>query len=586
MFSPVEEIKSRIDVVELIQSYIKVQKAGMNYKAICPFHAEKTPSFFISPARQIWHCFGGCGEGGDIFKFVMKLEGLEFPEALRLLAQRAGVMLKREDPAARSERNRLHDICEEAALVFERVLGNTPAAKSYLRTRGVSEDTIKEFRIGFAPQSWDFLLKQLLQKKFSREEIERAGLAIRSQDNFSWYDRFRGRIIFPITDSAGRVIGFGGRVFSVEDGKPSSPEKVEAKYINTPQTPIYDKSRVLYGFDRAKHEIRAKNQVVVVEGYMDCVMSHQAGVKNTISVSGTALTFQQLQIVKRLCDTLICSFDADQAGDSATKRSLALAAQFELKRKIAVIPSGKDPADAVKENPAIWRKAVFSAKDIATFYFDKLFNEHDPRTVEGKKQITERLLPVIFELSDEIEKAHWVGEIAKRFSIQEDTIWKELTRRGGADDVVSQVHTAEASVLAIPTRRELLEERLLILLSVVRDEVRSRELTGHYLEFTHPLYKNLFDYFTKDELGRHAAPLIQEHIATLKFKGEMLGEITKDIDRELMVCIRELEKVSIRERLLRLGEEIDRREREGGVVLVGELLQNFRTLSDKLKLLS
>lgn len=586
MFSPIEEIKSRIDVVELIQSYIKVQKAGMNYKAVCPFHAEKTPSFFISPARQIWHCFGGCGEGGDIFKFVMKLEGLEFPEALRLLAQRAGVVLKREDPAVRSERNRLHDICEEAALVFERVLANTPAAKSYLRIRGVLEDTIKEFRIGFAPQSWDFLLKQLLQKKFSREEIERAGLAIRSQDNSSWYDRFRGRIMFPITDSASRIIGFGGRIFSTEGGKPSSAESTEAKYINTPQTSIYDKSRVLYGFDRAKQEIRAKNQVVVVEGYMDCVMSHQAGVKNTISVSGTALTSQQLQMVKRLCDTLVCSFDADQAGDSATKRSLALAAQFELKRKIAVIPSGKDPADAVQENPAVWREAVAGAKDIVTFYFDKLFNEHDSRTLEGKKQITERLLPAVLELSDEIEKAHWVGEIAKRFSVQEDAIWKELARRGGMSNVVLPAPAAEAPVLAIPTRRELLEERLLILLSVVRDEIQSAELKGHYLEFTRPLHKDLFEFLTKGEVGQNVVPAIHEQVATLKFKGEVLAEITKDIDRELAVCVRELEKVSIRERLLRLGGEIERREREGSAIVVGELLQNFRTLSEKLKLLS
>jgi len=621
MFSPVEEIKSRLDLAEFIQSYVRLQKAGINYKTNCPFHAEKTPSFFVSPSRQIWHCFGGCGEGGDIFKFVMKIEGMDFPEALKLLAERAGVVLKREDPAIRSERNLLYDLCEEAAKIFEKSLSLTPAACAYLKKRGVKEDTIINFRIGFAPQSWDFLLKSLVQKGFKREEIEKAGLAIKSQDNSSWYDRFRSRIIFPILDVNGRVIGFGGRIFVLSpealDGermKSSSAKVAEeaAKYINTPQTVIYDKSRVLYGFDKAKQEIRAKNQAVIVEGYMDCVMSHQAGVKNTIAVSGTALTQQQLGILKRLTDTIVTSFDTDAAGDFATKRSLALAAQFEFKRKIAKIPSGKgdsrisanknfgspegepaeislppkDPADAVLENPQFWREAVEQAKEIVSFYFDKLFHEYDPSSVEGKKIITERLLPLVAELTDEIEKAHWAGLIAARLGVEEQAVWKELARKNYNSAVKETVYDSE--LRPILTRRELLEERMLALLTLVKEEVKARELKEHHLIFGSHLNKELFRVLSAGSsfAAADAEPNLREQLASFGFKGEILSQITKDIDKEFIICKQELERQCIRDRLSELGTEIRKKESEGDSVILSGLLQDFRQLSEKLKILS
>src|SRR3989338_921853 len=233
MNSPIEEIKARLNIVDVIQGYIRLQKAGINYKANCPFHSEKTPSFFISPTRQIWHCFG-CGKGGDHFKFVMEIEGHDFPEALRLLAQRTGVVLKREDPSIRSERNRLYDVCEAATNIFERSLTLTPSAKAYLKKRELQDQTIQDFRIGFAPQSWDFLLKALSAKGFKKEEVEKTGLAIKSEDNASWYDRFRSRIMFPIMDGSGRVVGFSGRIFEPEAGS-QKPEatRIEAKYVNT-----------------------------------------------------------------------------------------------------------------------------------------------------------------------------------------------------------------------------------------------------------------------------------------------------------------------------------------------------------------
>lgn len=603
MPSQIEEIKGRIDLVELIQSYLRVHKAGANYKAVCPFHTEKTPSFFISPSRQIWHCFG-CGAGGDAFKFVMELEGLDFPEALKMLAQRAGVVLRREDPNLRSEKNRLYEICEEATQIFEKNLTLTPAVRNYLKKRGVTDESIKDFRMGFAPQSWDFLLKTLLAKGFKKEEVEKAGLAVKSEDKSSWYDRFRSRIMFPIFDANSRVIGFGGRIFET-----GAQKKDEAKYVNTPATPIYDKSSVLYGFDKAKNEIRNKNQVVVVEGYMDCLMSQQAGVKNTIAVSGTALTPQQLTILRRLCNTLVSSFDTDAAGETATKRSLALASQFEFERKIAAIPTGKpggttltaakggteenvkvdipgkDPADIVLINPELWIKAVAEAKPVVEYFFEKAFREKNPNHVNGKKEISAILLPYLAELSNEIEKSHWAGELSRRLEVSEESIWKEL-RRGAIRAGSEYIYTSpapEKATKAIPTRRDLLEERLLTLYPIVQPEIRQKEFENHYLKFSSVLNEELFNFLQSGNEPLPLAPHLKERLQLLKFKGEILAQMTKDLEKDFISSKRELEKICLKEDLTHLGRKIETAEKSGAQTEVAALLQNFRELSNRLK---
>lgn len=586
MSSPVDEIKSRLDIVELIQSYVRLQKAGINYKANCPFHTEKTPSFFVSPTRQMWHCFG-CGKGGDVFKFVMEIEGHEFPEALRMLATRAGVVLKREDPAVRSERNRLYDLCEEATKIFEKNLSLTPVVKSYLQKRGVREDTIHDFRIGFAPQSWDFLMKALGAKGFRREEMERAGLAVKSEDGSSQYDRFRSRIMFPIADGSGRVVGFSGRIFE-QTKSDQRPTTSEAKYVNTPNTLIYDKSRVLYGFDKAKQEIRVKNQVVVVEGQMDCVMSHQADVKNTIAVSGTALTPHQLNVLKRLCNTLVISFDVDMAGDMAIKRSLNLIPkdnpyEYEMNRKIAVIPAGKDPADTVLEDPALWINAIENAKPVIDFFFEKVFKNRGELKAADKKDISDVLVPLISDITNEIEKSHWVKELARLLSVREDSVWAELKRKETRIGAAKAVEPQESS--RIPTRRDLLEERLLALLSFVKDDTRSREFASHHVVFALDANRRLFEVLL---VGGAAAvsPELKNDLDLLRFKGEVLAQMTRDVEEEFLSCKHELEKECIKERLLKIGEEIEYREKAGEQAVVASLLQDFRALSGALKLLS
>ena len=586
MHSPIEEIKSRLDLVELIQGYIRLQHAGANYKANCPFHSEKTPSFFISPAKQIWHCFG-CGKGGDMFKFIQEIEGYDFPEALRLLAGRAGVILKREDPRIRSERNVLYDIAEEAARIFEYVLTRTQGVEEYLAKRGLTKETIKEFRIGFAPASWDFLAKGLAAKRYRKEDVEKAGLIIKSQDGSSWYDRFRSRVMFPITDANGRVIGFGGRIFEQEAGSGKLETVVaEAKYINTPQTPIYDKSHVLYGFDKSKQHIRNANAAVVVEGYMDCVMSHQANVKNTVAVSGTALTHPQLTMIRRLCDTIISSFDTDAAGESATRRSLTLAADFYFKRRVVNIPSGKDPADTVCENPEAWRAAVDSAQDVAAFYVEKAFRDFDIRTPQGKQSASALALPFVGELSDEIVKAHWVKEISRRMDVPEHAVWKEVERLRTKEAGKFSSHEARDEkdrVEPILTRRERLEERFLSLLAALPVEIRIRETQNHRLTFHNQMFAQLFPLLISEKDINTDQTGSAEALKILAFKGEVLFTDILHAEEELMLCRRSLEREHIKEELLSLAQEIAQREQQKDYTTASRLLNDFKQLSDELK---
>ena len=603
MPSPTEEIKSRLDIVEFIQGYVRLQKAGVNFRANCPFHTEKTPSFYVTPSRQMWHCFG-CSKGGDILQFLMEIEGHDFPEALKLLASRAGIALTREDPRIRSERNRLYDINEEAARIFQQCFSAHAGAKEYMAQRGVTSETIAKFRVGFAMQSWDFLFNALVKKSFTKEEIEHAGLAIKNQEKGSWYDRFRSRIMFPIADTSGRVIGFGGRIFQpqLEVGNQKS-EIAEAKYLNTPQTIVYDKSSVLYGFDKAKQDIRTRNQVVLVEGYMDCVMSHQAGVTHTVAVSGTALTSRQLQMLKRLCDSIICSFDTDAAGESATRRSLALASEFDFERRVAHIHTGKDPADAVQENPQLWREAVEQAKPVVDFYVEKAFNEHDPTTAVGKKAIADMVLPFVGDLFDAIQQDHWVKLLASRLDVSEESIRSELGRRPGlagsrqvgAPSVSGSgfsMQSDESSGTYAGSsqkegRRELLEEKFLTLCAMVPEAMRERELKEHHIIFRSAEKQNLFALITfsaGSDIG--LLPSVVQDLEMFKFKSEVIGRDIHNVEQEFLVCKRQLEQECIKEKMQERQIEIAQKEKEGSYEAVTDLLKDMVSLNKILKQLS
>ena len=430
MDSPVDEIKNRLDIVDVVGSYIKLKKAGKDYKALCPFHNEKTPSFFVSSSKQIWHCFG-CGAGGDMFSFVMQIEGVEFADALRTLARKAGVILKKQDPELHSQRSKLYEISQEAAEFFEENLKKNKPVLDYLKKRGISLESIKEFRIGYAPKSWDLLYNHLIALGYKINDISKTGLIIKRETNNEsrdrgYYDRFRERIMFPICDIGGQVIAFTGRIFS--QNKSANGEKEIAKYVNSPESLVFNKSRILYALDKAKVDIRKKDQAILVEGQFDVIMSHQANVKNTIATSGTSLTPDHLKIIKRYTDNLLLAFDEDKAGNEATKKGISLAQRTEFNVKVIILSKGKDPADIIKEKPVIWEKAVKNAKPIMEFHFENVFSKYDLKKLDDKRQIAKELLPPIKRIANEIERAHWLQILASKINIQEKLLNEALAK--------------------------------------------------------------------------------------------------------------------------------------------------------------
>lgn len=427
--SPIDEIKNKLDIVDVIGGYMKMQKAGRNYKASCPFHSEKTPSFMISPEKQMWHCFG-CGKGGSIFDFVMEMEGIEFGDALKILAQKAGVELKKIDSKLsakwKTEKTQLYEICDLANRFFIKQLEESKTGKemaNYLVERRLNRDTIKDWQIGYAPSGWQSLFDFLNGCGYSEDNILKTGLSIKSEKagNRS-YDRFRNRIIFPIKDINGLIVGFTGRE------NPKNPDSRMGKYINTPNTSIYDKSSILYGLDKAKMDIRKNDLCVLVEGQTDVIMSHQAGFKNVIASSGTALTEQQLRIIKRYTENLATAFDMDTAGEMATKRGTDLALRFGFNTKVISLPNNQDPADCIKETPKAWLKAINNAEELIKFCFDSAFSKNDPEKVKGKKEISIVLLPIIKKISNKVEQAHWLQELATRLKIQESVLIEEMDK--------------------------------------------------------------------------------------------------------------------------------------------------------------
>lgn len=435
----ISKIKDKLDVVEVISGYLKVQKAGMNYKARCPFHNEKTPSFYISPERQIWHCFG-CSAGGDIFGFVKQLEGVEFPEALRILAQKAGVELKSFDPIIRDEKTKLYEICEKSSKFFEKQLWSGEVGKralTYLKGRGITEETIKDFRLGFAPNNWQALTGFLRDCGYGEQEIISSGVVIKRQSvNSGVYDRFRSRIMFPILDTSGQVVGFTGRIFSTESQggiqavtTPASSEMiVEAKYINTPQTLIYDKGRILYGLDKAKVEIKKANQCILVEGNVDAIMSYQAGIKNVVASSGTALTQEHLRILERYTTNLGFCFDEDKAGAMATRRGIGLALNKKFNIKVVELDDKtcKDPADYVQKYGQGWSKLVDDSRSVLDYYFEKAKRNFNSAVPENKKDIVSSLAPFIKRLASQVEKAHWVSQLAFFLRVKDEAVAADI----------------------------------------------------------------------------------------------------------------------------------------------------------------
>lgn len=418
MSTSVEKIKERLNIVDLLGNYIKLEKAGKNLKARCPFHNEKSPSFFVSPDRDSYYCFG-CGAKGDIFTFVQEFEGLDFFGALKMLAEKTGVVLERGSFEKRDDKEAIFNALEAATQFFESNLPKSKSAQDYLQKRGLTEKTISEWRIGFVADDWRALYDYLTARKFTDSEIEQAGLIKRNERSF--YDRFRGRIMFPIRDSAGRVVGFSGRILSEnDDGK-------AAKYLNSPETAVFNKSRLLYGFDLAKLAIKKFDYSVIVEGQMDIIMCHQAGFQNVVATSGTALTPEHLALLRRISNKVIMAFDADKAGYNAATKAWQLALSLGMEVKIAEFSEGKDPAELILKDKEKFKDALKGSMHIVDFYLSKILADKLDERKTGA-EVREKILPFLALIESNIEKSHFVKKISEKTGIRENAIWDDLKK--------------------------------------------------------------------------------------------------------------------------------------------------------------
>jgi len=480
MNSSVQKIKERLSIVDVISSYLTLEKAGKNYKAKCPFHNEKTPSFFISPERGSYYCFG-CNAKGDIFSFVEHFEGTDFMGSLKILADRAGVPLSLTPVRGKDKMDTYYEIMEAATSFFEGEFALNKEARSYLLNRGINDSSMKSFRIGFAPDSWNSVLNHLIKKGFKQEDIEIVGLIKRKEGGSSgsqnglgdrFYDRFRSRIMFPINDSSGRVIAFSGRIFASKDGsipgeKDSSFE--QAKYLNSPDTPLFNKSNILFGIDKAKNAIRSRDYSIVVEGQMDLILSHQAGFINTVAVSGTAFTdttvdseskINNLGLVRRLSSNIIFAYDGDDAGIRAVSRSAAIALSLDMQVKVAVLPGGQDPADIILENQNKWKDIIKNSVNIVSFHLDRICKLTNDIRNRGKR-VREIIFPFLVMINSSIEKSAYINEIHHKTGLSEEAILEDYKNYEKTQGVgVNLIKEKQGEPKNNITRRDALEKKL------------------------------------------------------------------------------------------------------------------------------
>lgn len=508
-----------------------------------------------------------CGEGGDIFKFVMKIEGIEFGDALRLLAQKAGVELKRQDSKMfaswQTERQRLFEITELACSFFEKQLQSSGAgqkAKQYLLKRGISEESIKKWRLGYAPDVWSGVSDFLAGKGYNLQEIQKAGLSLKSEKTGRFFDRFRGRIIFPIFNLSFQPIGFGGRTLKKEE---------TAKYINSPATLLYDKSRVLYGLNKAGVATRKKDACILVEGYTDVIMLSQAGFENVAATSGTALTSYQLKIIKRYSDNLYTAFDMDLAGDSATKRGIDLAQAEGFNIKIIKMPQDKDPAEAVLENPESFKNLLENAESIHDFYFKSALAKFDKSSLEGKKEILKFLLPVIKKISNKVEKSIWIKDLAEAIEAKEEDILEELNKVNLPKENFASTKEELKTEVPLKTRKELLEERLISLFAKSPSCIAS--LSQEDLKLFSLESISFINYLQNNKKGENKA--IEDKINHLYLKAEIEEGI--DSEKEISCCFKELKSLGVKEKLSKICQDIKKAEKENDAKKVQELIQKF-----------
>jgi len=598
-----EEIKSKLDIVEVIREYVPVKAVGANFQALCPFHNENTPSFVISPEKQIWHCFG-CARGGDVFSFVMEKEGLGFMETLRLLAPKAGVVLKYENQQEYSERNRLLDILELAGKYYAHVL-TTPVASSaheYLLKRDLTEETIKDWQLGYSQDAWDSLYKFLKErplngKKYTDEEIFLAGLITKKEGSANWrsgyYDRFRDRIMFPIWDVNNNIIAFTARVNPTKE----KTEKM-GKYINSPQTKIYDKSRVLFALNKAKKAIREADLVIVVEGQMGVIACHQHGFKNVVASSGTALTAEQVALIKRFTDNVALLFDMDAAGQLAADRGIKEVLAQELNLKIIVLSSGKDPDECLRNDPEDFGRAVAGAKPMLEYYFEKISSGLDLEELDNKRAVRDKMFIMIDLVINKSEQGYWLKKISEELGFFEDNIRDDFLKWQAKNSVLKNKGVVAAkiapkeAVIKENSREEKLAELLLALLVKFPEFVNYSisNLEPEYLsEDFSRFYKGFIIYYNKtasldyenfrlylEEQGNSEEKLLDKLI--LLGEKDFYNFEQSQVKVEVTNIIGELKKYGRQKKIQKIQRAIARAEKEGSKEEIEMLMNDLKDL--------
>lgn len=547
MNSPVDKIKEKLSIVDVISSYLTVEQSGKNYKARCPFHNEKTPSFFISPDRNSYYCFG-CGAKGDIFSFVEKFEGTDFLGSLKLLAARAGVSLSEKgSKESRDKKEIWYEIMDEATTFFENTLAQKSEARAYLLSRGINNVTSTLFRIGYVEDKWRSVSDYLLSKGYKKEDLEIVGLVKTKEDGF--YDRFRGRIMFPISDSSGRVIAFSGRIFGLA-AQPGKSEITEAKYLNSPDTPLFNKSNVLFGIDKAKTAIRTRGYSIVVEGQMDLILSHQAGFTNTVAVSGTALAdsiisnseekINNLGLIRRLSSNIIFAYDGDEAGIRAAGRSAAIALSLDMQVKVAVIPEGKDPADLILANHDSWKEYIKNAVNIVSFHVDRICASTQDIRIRGRK-IRETVFPFLVMIRSAIERSAYITEISSKTGLPERAIIEDFEQYEKNHQITTSTTLKQSPVAESQSRRDYLEHRLFSIIFWQGN-------TGEHAEKIKELC-NIFKKEVGDEEFEKMRTVHEPFSDSLAFEAEMwYGSKTDNPSRDTEEMLLNLEEEILNER--------------------------------------
>jgi DNA primase len=608
MGNEVEQVKERLGVAEIIGEYVKLEKSGVNYKACCPFHNEKTPSFTVNTERNFWYCFG-CQEGGDVFTFIQKIEGLEFREVIERLAERANVELPKFNSTKykkeRSQKQKVLDILELTTKIYQRLLIKGKKSEEllvYLKERGLTVDLIKDFRVGYAPDSWRAIIGYLLKKSFKLDDIKKTGLIIakkgeESQNASDYYDRFRDRITFPIIDVNGRVIGYSARVVPGNGSNPSQanqPAEKTAKYINSPQSDIYDKSKVLYGLYQAKKAIRSSGYVIIVEGQMDIVLSHRASIKNIVAASGTALTDEQVKILKRYTDKVKLSFDMDGAGQKATKKSIQVCLKNDMQVKIILLPNGaKDVGELVVDDESAWRKAVEEAIPVMEYYFKTIFKKYNQEDIQDKKIIIRELLNVIKDIADPIEQAYWLKKLSMQTKTDENLLTdliekvKLNSREERNSSTAMSVGDSQASIQKNKreitkkyTRHSKLQCRLLGLIVSFPVELK-KELDNFREEkiFTGEMLEVFSKIKNKEELGKYEER-VNECVAKLMYQGRGEGLVEVDIKpiKEWEIILNELAELNRKKEIKKIELSLKQAEENNDESTIVKLMNKLKKI--------